>query len=175
MGLLSYYVAVSEKQLEEMSKNYDFYEEALDDACNERGDNVCQLGEESVLIEFLVDHYAKGFDNTLSFSFKDVADRVNIDGHREFYLDVNSVGVIADKFNKFSDDEFRLRFNSTEFKAELEKNEFMRDIFAHLKFGSGVDFGDESYFQGLLNSFRKLSNFFMSVKIKKYVILFYDV
>ena len=49
------------------------------------------------------------------------------------------------------------------------------DLFAHLKFGSGVDFGDESYFQGLLNSFRKLSNFFMSVKIKKYVILFYDV
>ena len=63
-----------------------------------------------------------------------MADRVNIDGHREFYLDVNSVGVIADKFNKFSDDEFRLRFNSTEFKAELEKNEFMRDIFSHFLF-----------------------------------------
>jgi len=175
MGLIRYYVAVSKSQLEEISKDYDDYEEAVDDVCNERSDDVCKLGEEFILIEFLVGQYAEGFDNTLSIPFKDVIGRVDFDERQEFYLDVNSVRLIADKFNKFSDDEFRLRFNSIEFKAELEQNKFMRDIFSHLEFGSGVDFGDESYFQGLLDSFRKLSNFFISVEKKKYVILFFDV
>jgi hypothetical protein len=31
MGLIRYYVAVSERQLEEISKDYDDYEEAVDD------------------------------------------------------------------------------------------------------------------------------------------------
>ncbi|HMY01161.1 MAG TPA: hypothetical protein PKC44_15430 [Agitococcus sp.] len=95
--------------------------------------------------------------------------RIDFDERQEFYLDVNSVSFIADKFNKFSDDEFRLRFNSTEFKAELEQNKFMRDIFSHL------NFGNESYFQGLLHSFRKLSEFLINMEKKKYVIIFFDV
>ncbi len=174
MGLIRYYVGVSESQLEEISKNYDDYEEAVDDVCNERSDDVCKLGEEFILIEFLVGQYAEGFDNTLSISFKDVIGRIDFDERQEFYLNVNSVHLIADKLNKFSDDEFRLRFNSIEFRAELEQNEFMRDIFSHLEFG-GVDLGYESYFQDLLHSFRKWSDFVISVEKKKYVILFFDV
>lgn len=169
MSLIRYYVGISENELEEISKDYDDYEEAVDDVCNERSDDVYKLGEEFLLIEFLLGQYAEEFDNTLSISFKDVISRIDFDERQEFYLDVNSVSFIADKFNKFSDDEFRLRFNSTEFKAELEQNKFMRDIFSHL------NFGNESYFQGLLHSFRKLSEFLINMEKKKYVIIFFDV
>ena len=62
MSLIRYYVGISENELEEISKDYDDYEEAVDDVCNERSDDVYKLGEEFLLIELLVGQYAEEFD-----------------------------------------------------------------------------------------------------------------
>ena len=170
MGMGMYFVAVSKKQLKEILEDNDVYYEITDEA---EDDDVAGLDWEFDAVNFLINNwfdendYGEEFDNTVSLDYLDEAHL--LDDISEFYLDVDDVKLMAEKFKKFSVDEFRRRFNSTEFKVKLESKD------DEVKIYHGKQFGDESYFETLLGSFQGLSEYFINAAKKKRAILFYYV
>ena len=170
MGMGMNFVAVSEEQLKEIFEDNDLYYEARDEA--ER-DDVFGLGGEFDAINFLTNKWfdkkddGEEYDNTLSFNYLDIADFIH--EINEAYLDVNGVKIITAKFKEFTVEEFRRRFNSTEFKVALEGKDNEEKIYR------GGEFGDESYFGELFDSFKRMSTFFINAEKRNRAILFYYV
>jgi len=169
MGMGMYFVAISKEQLEQIHEDSDVYEEITDDA----EDDACGLDYEFDAVNFLINNwfdendYGEEFDNTVSLDYLDAAHF--LDEVDAFYLEVIDVKRIAEKLKRFSVEEFRRRFNSTEFKSKLEIKGTEEEIY------HGKEFGNESYFETLLGSFETLSDYFINAAQKEQVMLFYYV